>query len=410
VENYSMQQPVGLNFPGIPDFMPMPSPDMPRFGISRPQEFNQYGYSAPQVRQQMGEGMNLQPSDDSIIDSSYLAQLGILNQPQVLSAQADALGSGQTGTLGSGLINVPGSGGKGGGAPLIQDYRGLANRFKSDAAAKSGGLMAATGAGDGGGGGSDYTDPNPGWTNMSDAEKAAYYAENPTMGSITRAGQKAFSYTPPGLLQSTFAPDFVADQRAIASGDGYFSSQGGGSRGESWQNAPADMGITAAPSYGQGYMADNSIEFGPAPSYGQGYMADNSIEMGPTISPGQGYMADNSIESSQGTNDGTYCCSRMVDLNLWSEHKQLARMHVWHHKQAKWWRAGYSVWGKVVANTLFKKKGFSTDVMDDFYNYHVKNKSRTLKSTVGDLVIYPGVAVCSLFVHEAPTTTRYVAQ
>jgi hypothetical protein len=128
---------------------------MPRFGISRPQEFNQYGYSAPQVRQQMGEGMNLQPSDDSIIDSSYLAQLGILNQPQVLSAQADALGSGQTGTLGSGLINVPGSGGKGGGAPLIQDYRGLANRFKSDAAAKSGGLMAATGAGGGGGGGYD---------------------------------------------------------------------------------------------------------------------------------------------------------------------------------------------------------------------------------------------------------------
>ena len=85
-------------------------------------------------------------------------------------------------------------------------------------------------------------------------------------------------------------------------------------------------------------------------------------------------------------------------------------MHVWHHKQAKWWRAGYSVWGKVVANTLFKKKGFWTDVMDDFYNYHVKNKPRTLKSTVGDLVIYPGVAVCSLFVHEAPTTTRYVAQ
>ena len=155
VENYSMQQPVGLNFPGNPnDFMPMPSPDMPRFGISRPQEFNQYGYSAPQVRQQMGEGMNLQPSDDSIIDSSYLAQLGILNQPQVLSAQADALGSGQTGTLGSGLINVPGSGGKGGGAPLIQDYRGLANRFKSDAAAKAAG-MAATGAGDGGGGGYD---------------------------------------------------------------------------------------------------------------------------------------------------------------------------------------------------------------------------------------------------------------
>jgi hypothetical protein len=217
VENYSMQRPVGGEMlPGFGHVMPMPSPDMPRF-ISRPQEFNQYGYSAPQVRQQMGEGMNLQPSDNSIIDSSYLAQLGILNQPQVLSAQADALGSGQTGTLGSGLINVPGSGGKGGGAPLIQDYRNLANRFKTDAAAKAAG-MAATGTGDGGGGGSDYTDPNPGWTNMSDAEKAAYYNENPTMAAITQAGQKAFSYTPPGLLQSTFAPDFVRDQEMIAMG------------------------------------------------------------------------------------------------------------------------------------------------------------------------------------------------
>jgi hypothetical protein len=217
VENYSMQQPVGGQMlPGFGGVIPMPSPDMPRF-ISRPQEFNQYGYSAPQVRQQMGEGMNLQPSDNSIIDSSYLAQLGILNQPQVLSAQADALGSGQTGTLGSGLINVPGSGGKGGGAPLIQDYRNLANRFKTDAAAKAAG-MAATGAGDGGGGGSDGGMDNSAWSQMSPAEQAAYYNENPTMAAITQAGQKAFSFTPPGLLQSTFAPDFVRDQEMIAMG------------------------------------------------------------------------------------------------------------------------------------------------------------------------------------------------
>jgi hypothetical protein len=210
VENYSMQQPVGGQMlPGFGGVTPMPSPDMPRFGISRPQEFNQYGYSAPQVRQQMGEGMNLQPSDDSIIDSSYLAQLGILNQPQVLSAQADALGSG--------LINVPGSGGKGGGAPLIQDYRGLANRFKSDAAAKSGGLMAAT---VGGGGGYDGGMDNSAWSQMSPAEQAAYYAENPTMGSITRAGQTAFGYAFPGFAaaQEYMSPGFAADQRTIASG------------------------------------------------------------------------------------------------------------------------------------------------------------------------------------------------
>jgi hypothetical protein len=247
---------------------------MPRFGISRPQEFNQYGYSAPQVRQQMGGGMNLQPSDDSIIDSSYLAQLGILNQPQVLSAQADALGSGQTGTLGSGLINVPGSGGKGGGAPLIQDYRGLANRFKSDAAAKAAG-MAATGAGDGGGGGSDYTDPNPGWTNMSDAEKAAYYRENPTMGSITRAGQKAFSYTTPGLLQGMFNPDLVSREAMIASGynpDTYTSETGmgmGSLRGGTSFSNPQTIGIQDYNNFGVVQGAGGFLSDAPGFSIGE---------------------------------------------------------------------------------------------------------------------------------------------
>jgi hypothetical protein len=71
-----------------------------------------------------------------------------------------------------------------------------------------------------GGGGSDYSDPNPGWTNMSDAEKAAYYAENPTMGAITRAGQTAFGYAFPAFAaaQEYMSPGFAADQRTIASG------------------------------------------------------------------------------------------------------------------------------------------------------------------------------------------------
>ena len=69
-----------------------------------------------------------------------------------------------------------------------------------------------------GSGGSDYVDPNPGWTNMSDAEKAAYYAENPTMGAVTRAGQGLFGYTKAGIAQNYFAPGFAERQAAIASG------------------------------------------------------------------------------------------------------------------------------------------------------------------------------------------------
>jgi hypothetical protein len=111
-----------------------------------------------------------------------------------------------------------------------------------------------------------------------------------------------------------------------------------------------------------------------------------------------------------GSNDGTYCCSRMVHLGEWTETKELARMHIWHHKQPEWWKAGYSVWGKVVANTLFKKKGFWTDVMNAFYARHIKNQPRTLKSTIADLVIYPGVFVCSMIWRNAPETTRYVPE
>jgi hypothetical protein len=364
-----------------------------------------YGYTPNGMAMPSSMGMpnlNLQAPEFGIVDPTYLAQLAILNQGggNFMPAAAPAA---PMGLLGAGLesqdqfrANAPLLGG----APMIADRRAYSPNRSAN------GLLNQMIAADRSSGGNGVE--QSAWSQMSPAEQAAYYNQNPTMAAITQAGQRAFSYAMPGLAaaQRYLAPDFVRDQEMIAMGLNPNQNFGQGfDYGYDYDSFASDR-----VSPGQGYMADNSIEFGPAPSSGLGYMADNSIEMGPTISPGQGYMADNSIESSQGTNDGTYCCSRMVDLNLWSEHKQLARMHVWHHKQAKWWRAGYSVWGKVVANTLFKKKGFWTDVMDDFYNYHVKNKPRTLKSTVGDLVIYPGVAVCSLFVQEAPATTRYVAQ
>jgi hypothetical protein len=133
------------------------------------------------------------------------------------------------------------------------------------------------------GGGSDYTDPNPGWTNMSDAEKAAYYAENPTMGAITRAGQTVFGYVSPvfAAAQEYMDPGFAQRQSDIASGSGYFGAQSGGSRGESWENAPADMGITAAPSAGSGYFSDNREEMGGG---GGGYDSLSSESVSQSLS------------------------------------------------------------------------------------------------------------------------------
>ncbi len=77
----------------------------------------------------------------------------------------------------------------------------------------------------GGGGGSgggfgvgDNIDSNPGWSSLSDTEKAAYYAENPTMGAITRAGQTVLGYTGLGRAQNYFDPGFQQEQEALTRG------------------------------------------------------------------------------------------------------------------------------------------------------------------------------------------------
>lgn len=67
------------------------------------------------------------------------------------------------------------------------------------------------------GGGSYQAEPSA-WDKMTDAQKAAYYAENPTMAKITQMGQKAFGWTGLGALQKAFVPDFVRDQGLIARG------------------------------------------------------------------------------------------------------------------------------------------------------------------------------------------------
>jgi hypothetical protein len=59
---------------------------------------------------------------------------------------------------------------------------------------------------------------NSTWDSMTDAQKASYYADNPTMAGITQFGQSLFGNTSLGKLQGLFAPGFVADQGLIAMG------------------------------------------------------------------------------------------------------------------------------------------------------------------------------------------------
>ena len=73
------------------------------------------------------------------------------------------------------------------------------------------------------GGGGDGRSANPQFDAMSNAEKAAFYSNNPTMAGITQFGQKAINYAPFGIglaarAQQAMFPQFVADQQSVARG------------------------------------------------------------------------------------------------------------------------------------------------------------------------------------------------
>ena len=63
----------------------------------------------------------------------------------------------------------------------------------------------------------EMNDPNA-WRNLSDAQKANYYANNPTMAKFVQGGQKLFGYTTLGGIQKFLDPEFVQNQELIARG------------------------------------------------------------------------------------------------------------------------------------------------------------------------------------------------
>lgn len=112
---------------------------------------------------------------------------------------------------------------------LMSQMRPFANPYPAGTGLLAGGTVApvvpkvpartnpmGTYGGGGGTGGGGMT--NPAWDSMTDAEKASYYANNPTMAGITQFGQSVFGNTSLGRLQGLFAPGFVADQGLIAMG------------------------------------------------------------------------------------------------------------------------------------------------------------------------------------------------
>jgi hypothetical protein len=77
------------------------------------------------------------------------------------------------------------------------------------------GLLGGGGGGGGGDSAGGFTNP---FSDLTPAQQAAYYAENPTMAAITRAGQGLFGATYLGQLQNYFNPGFQAQQNVLTYG------------------------------------------------------------------------------------------------------------------------------------------------------------------------------------------------
>ena len=154
------------------------------------------------------------------------------------------------------------------------------------------------------GGGSERS-ANPQFDAMSNAQKAGYYSDNPTMAGITQFGQKALGMTSYGMLQNALAPNFVAEQGMVARGiDPNTGLQVGG-----YGSQPGTSGITPTGLYGDQFAGQQSTASGffgglagrseqaPAPVETRDSMSspafnfgkESSIPTGGMVSPGATY-------------------------------------------------------------------------------------------------------------------------
>ena len=113
------------------------------------------------------------------------------------------------------------------------------------------------------GGGGDGRSANPGWDAMSNAEKAAFYSDNPMMAGITQFGQKALGYAPFGIglamrAQQAMFPQFVADQQSVARG----IDPGTGLQVGGYGSQPGTSGITPTGLYGDQFAGQQSTATG----------------------------------------------------------------------------------------------------------------------------------------------------
>lgn len=138
-----------------------------------------------------------------------------------------------------------------------------------------------------GSGGSDYVDPNPGWTDKSPAEKAAWYAEHPNIANATGIAQSLFGMTPLGKMQNYFDPEGVAASRDMVSQAPAPVDNRGGMNPAGVQPVTYDFAYAGDNSGGGGWSPSENQNFGG----GFDYSGDYDRAEGGLISLAKGGMA-----------------------------------------------------------------------------------------------------------------------
>jgi hypothetical protein len=127
----------------------------------------------------------------------------------------------------------------------------------------------------GGGGNERMTSP---FDTMSNAEKAAYYSNNPTMAAITQGLQKGFGATSYGMLQNALAPNFVAEQASVARG----IDPGTGLQVGGYGSQPGTSGITPTGLYGDQFAGETAPQSrGMFESFLNSVLPRSSVSLGP---------------------------------------------------------------------------------------------------------------------------------
>ena len=126
--------------------------------------------------------------------------------------------------------------------------------------------------------GGDGRSANPQFDAMSNAQKADYYSNNPTMAGITQFGQKALGMTSYGMLQNALAPNFVAEQGMVARGiDPSTGLQVGG-----YGSQPGTSGITPTGLYGDQFAGETAPQSrGMFESFLNSVLPSSSVSLGP---------------------------------------------------------------------------------------------------------------------------------